>query len=120
MVDQINKSSVNQIAANVLSKSNQAQALENSDTQAAKQAKGYGNASDGSTKTSISQKARMLAQAVTFGRQVPESASVIADTRVNELKALFETGGPAAVLGQYDTNDVADSLLKSSLAAFLR
>ncbi len=120
MVDQINNSGVNHLAANVLAKANQAQALEASDTQAAKQVKGYDNANDGSTKTSISAKARLLAQAVAFGRQVPESASVIADTRVSELKALFESGGPGALLEQYNTEDVADSLLKSPLAAFLR
>ncbi|MFN8615302.1 MAG: hypothetical protein U0003_05270 [Vampirovibrionales bacterium] len=63
-------------------------------------------------RSQISDKARLLSQAVMFARQVPRE-SVDTD-KVSHFKAILEAGGPAALLAQFDSQSVAESLLGDS------
>lgn len=121
MVDHINAAGTNPLSSaltNALSNTQEAKELSRQENKAA--ANAYGQQSDGSSKTAISSKAKLLSQALAFARMSPTSPSDLTNTKVSDLKALYQAGGVDAVLARYDSNDLAESMLASPTAAFLR
>lgn len=125
MVDQLQNAGTNPLAnalTNAAAQAAQAQPLPGSDrSEKAAQAYNRQLEGDGSTRTTISPKAQLLSQALQFARQVPStSVDDMTDTRVADLKALYQAGGAEALLNRYDNNELADSLFNSPVGAFLR
>lgn len=80
--------------------------------------KGYALQEFSGVAPQISDKARLLSQAVMFAKQMGAEDSAQSD-KVTQFKSILEAGGPSALLAQFDTNDVAASMLKSPIKQYL-
>ena len=79
--------------------------------------KGYALQEFSGVAPQISDKARLLSQAVMFARQVPAEATN--SDKVTQFKAILEAGGPSALLAQFDSTDIAAGMLKSPVKQYL-
>lgn len=125
MVDHIQNTGTNPLANALTNAASQAQQVkaDNENKKAGGNPYAQQTASDGSSKTTISAKARLLSQALQFARQVP--ANSVDDVtggadKVTSFKKLYEAGGTEALLSKFDSTLIADDILNSPVAAFLR
>ncbi|MDH4380247.1 MAG: hypothetical protein QE263_10135 [Vampirovibrionales bacterium] len=80
--------------------------------------KGYALQEFSGVAPQISDKARLLSQAVMFAKQMGAEDTAQSD-KVTQFKAILEAGGPSALLAQFDSGNIATSMLNSPIKQYL-
>lgn len=120
-ISQYQRSNAINAASLASSAANKAEALE-LDATGSKKAdkKPVIDGQQGAVRTELSSKARQLNEALNFAKHVPSEESLFNADKVSALKGRVDKGDLSAILAQYNTDDLANSMLKSPTAAFLQ